>query len=190
MVYISKHPLLDGYLKYNSLNSITTNFQIQLTKTAAVIKNPKRPLSLSLPSCPHPKEGRKASVAPSLWEICVPLQGYGVSIHVPATVSPCSHQQHKGVPSPTAQGQRSSCKMILDCNMHEQGNAPKMQQPRAGGEALPGHGGQQLAALGHLPRQNIPAQFPCSKHATQTNLELPDLGKGQEKPQASRASLG
>lgn len=74
--------------------------------------------------------------------------------------------------------------------MHGQENAPKMQQPRAGGEALTGHGGQQLAALGHLPQQNIPAQLPCSKHATQTNLELPDLGKGQEKSQASRASLG
>lgn len=119
-------------LKYDSLNSITTNFLIQLTKTAAVIKNPKQPGSFSLPYFPHPKQGRKVTVVPSLWEICVPLQRYGVSIHVHATVSPCSHQQHKGVPSPTAQCQRSSCKMILDCNMHEQENAPEMQQPRAG----------------------------------------------------------
>lgn len=173
-------------LKYNSLNSRSLQiFKSSSQKTAAVINNPKQPLSFSVPYCPQPKQGRKVSVVPSLWEICVPQLPPGsvtVLPSCPCHCVPCSHQQHKGVSSPTAQCQRSSCTMLLDCN--EQEKSPKKQQPRAGGEALSGHEGEQLAA------QNIPAESTCSKHATQTNLELPDSGKGQEKSQTSRASLG
>lgn len=54
--------------------------------------------------------------------------------------------------------------------MHKQENAPKMQQRRAGGEALTGHKREQLAA------PNIPAEL--TKHATHTNLELPEPRNG------------
>lgn len=60
-------------LKYNSLNSRSLQiFKSSSQKTAAVIKNPKQHSSFSLPYCPLPKEGRKVSVVPFLWEICVP----------------------------------------------------------------------------------------------------------------------
>lgn len=118
-------------LKYDSLNSRSLQiFKSSSQKTAAVIKNPKQHLSFSLPYCPHSKQGRKVSVVPSLWEICVtPLLPGSVTVFPSMSMSLCplAHtRQHNGVSSPTAQCQCSSCKMILDCNMHEQENAPKM----------------------------------------------------------------
>lgn len=148
-------------LKHNSLNSRSLQtFKSSSQKTAAVINNPKQLLSFSVPYCPQHKQGRKVSVVPSLWEICVPQLPPGsvtVLPSCPCHCVPCSHQQHKGVSSPTAQCQRSSCTMLLDCNMHKQEKSPKMQQPRAGGEALSGHGGsswQHRTSLQNPPAPN------------------------------------
>lgn len=54
-------------LKYDSLNSRSLQIFKSSSQKTAVIKN----MSFSLPYCPLPKEGRKVSVVPSLWEICV-----------------------------------------------------------------------------------------------------------------------
>lgn len=89
---------LTGWLKYDSLNSRSLQiFKPSSQKAAAVIKNPKQHRSLSLPYCPLPKEGRKVSVAPSLWEICVtPLPPGSVTMFPSMSMSLCP-------PAPTRQ---------------------------------------------------------------------------------------